>query len=451
MLNFSLIKKVHFIGVGGISLSSLASLMRKLNIAVSGSDKVYSEKLLHLEELGCDIWIGTDVLKIKNVDLVVYSSAIPNDNEELVYCKLNNIPCLERYIFLGEVARLFQSTIAIAGTHGKTTVTAMLIHTMKKANLPFCGHVGGDMEDIGNFYHSGNMYFVTEACEYRKSLLAIVPNIALVLNAENDHPDTYNNLTEIYDTFDSFLDSTKQLQVLCGDTPYYKARQRHNTVVTYGYGANNEYSLSDVSEYRKGYYRFSLSRFGVPKCTIKIGIAGFHNVLNAAACFVLCDLLSIDATTICQGIESFGGTKRRFEHLGYFMGAGVIIDYAHHPSQIDVAIKTAEGILDKNAKLYTVFQPHTYSRTAKLFEEFCRSLSNCEELIIGKEYSAREKPSDGISALKLYEKIPHQNKFYYNNIMDIASHLGERVQVRDIILILGAGDIDNLGRVLTFK
>ncbi len=449
MLDFSQIKKIHFIGVGGISLSSLACLMRKLNIAVSGSDRTYSEKLLHLEELGCDIWVGTDVLKISNVDLVVYSSAIPCDNDELVYCKMLNIPCVERFIFLGEVATLFNNTIAIAGTHGKTTVTGMIIHTMIKANLPFCGHIGGDLEEIGNFYHSGNMYFVTEACEYRKSLLSIVPSIALVLNAENDHPDTYNNLTEIYDTFDSFLDSSKQLKVLCGDTPYFHSRQEHNKVVSYGYAVNNEYTISDVKEYRNGYYEFSLSRYGIPKCTIKVGIAGKHNIMNAAACFVICDLLNIDIATICEGIESFYGIKRRFENLGYFMGANVIIDYAHHPSQIDVEISTSKSILDKNAKLYVVFQPHTYSRTAKLFDEFCRSLSNCEELIICKEYSAREQPSDGVSALRLYEKIPHQNKFYYNNIMDIASHLGERVQARDIILILGAGDIDNLGSILT--
>lgn len=451
MLNFSLIKKIHFIGVGGVSISSLASLMRKMRIVVSGSDKSYSEKLLHLEEIGCDIWVGTDVSKIINVDIVVYSSAIPSDNDELVFCKMLGVPCLERYVFLGEVATLFKNTIAIAGTHGKTTVTGMLIHTLIKAGLPFCGHIGGDLEDIGNFYHSGDMYFVTEACEYRKSLLSIKPSIALVLNAENDHPDTYNNLGEIYDTFDCFLESSKFLKISNGDTPYYKARQAHNQIISYGYDINNQYTISDVVEYKKGHYEFLISRFGVPKCRLNVNVAGKHNIVNATACFVICDLINIPMEIIYEGIKSFNGVKRRFQNLGFFMGASVIIDYAHHPSQIDVEISTAKSLLEKGAKLFIVFQPHTFSRTAKLFEDFCRCLVPCDELIICKEYSAREKSSDGTSALKLYEKVPHTNKYYYNNIMDIASHLSERVQAKDIILILGAGDIDNLGSILTIK
>ncbi len=449
MLDFCRIKKVHFIGVGGVSLSSLALLMRKNNLAVSGSDRSFSDKLLLLEEHGCIVWVGTDISKINNVDLVVFSSAIPPDNEELVFCKSIGIPCLERYIFLGEVSCLFDNTIAVAGTHGKTTVTGMLIHIMNKASLPFCGHIGGDIKDLGNFYYSGNSYFVTEACEYRKSLLALKPKIALVLNAENDHPDTYKNLTEIYDTFDSFFDNTSHLKITNGDTPYYKVRQRHNPVITYGQNIDNEYVISNISEYKKGYFEFSISHLGIPKCTIKLGLAGKHNIFNAAACFVVCDLLGIDEQIVVKGLKDFGGVKRRFEHLGYFLGASIIIDYAHHPSQIEVEINTARSLMDKQSKLYVVFQPHTYSRTAKLFDEFCSCLTYCDELIMCKEYSAREKPSDGISAITLYEKIPHKNKYYYNNIMDIATHLAKKAQTKDIILILGAGDIDNLGSILT--
>ncbi len=448
MLDFSNIKKVHFIGIGGVSLSSLALLMRKNNVAVSGSDRSFSDKLLILEEHGCTVWVGTDVSKINDVDLVVFSSAIQPDNEELVFCKANNIPCVERYIFLGEVAQLFDSTIAVAGTHGKTTVTGMLIYVMKKASLAFCGHIGGDLKDIGNFFYSGKNYFVTEACEYRKSLLSLKPKISLVLNAENDHPDTYNNLGEIYDTFDSFFDNTTQLKITNGDTPYYKARQKYNQTITYGQNVENDYVIYDVAEYKKGYFEFSISRYGIPKGTIKLNIAGKHNIYNGAACFAVCDLMGIDSTTIEQGIFEFSGVDRRFQHLGYFLGASVIIDYAHHPSQIEVEINTAKSLIDSKSKLYVIFQPHTYSRTAKLFKEFCNCLTPCDELIICKEYSAREKPSDGVSALSLYEKIPHGNKYYYNNIMDIATHLAKKAQAKDIILILGAGDIDNLGKIL---
>ncbi|NCA92015.1 UDP-N-acetylmuramate--L-alanine ligase [bacterium] len=449
MLDLRNIKKVHFIGIGGVSLSSLALLMRENNVAVSGSDRSFSNKLLILEEHGCTVWVGTDVTKINNVDLVVFSSAIPADNEELVFCKVNNIPCMERYIFLGEAAALFDSTIAVAGTHGKTTVTGMIICVMKKSSLPFCGHIGGDIKDIGNFYYSGKKYFVTEACEYRKSLLSLKPKIALVLNAENDHPDTYKNLGEIYDTFDSFFDNTSQVKITNGDTPYYKARQKHNQIITYGQNIENQYVISNVNEYKKGYFEFSLARYGIPKGTIKLNIAGIHNIYNAAACFVVCDLIGIDNEVIKQGIHEFCGVDRRFQHLGYFLGASVIIDYAHHPSQIEVEINTAKSLLENNRNLFVVFQPHTFSRTAKLFNEFCSCLTPCDELIICKEYSAREKPSDGVSAIALYEKIPHKNKYYYNNIMDIATHLAKKAQAKDIILILGAGDIDNLGSIIT--
>lgn len=451
MLDLKSIKSVHFIGIGGVSLSSLALLMRKKNIAVTGSDRSFSEKIPQLIECGCDVWIGTDPTRIGKPDLTVYTSAIGKDNEELIYCKNNGIPCKERYVLLGELASLFHYTVAVAGTHGKTTVTAMLTHVFIQAGLPFYGHVGGDMVDIGGFYYSGDKYFLTEACEYRKSLLSLQPDIGIVLNAESDHPDTYLNLSDVYDTFDCFLENSrlKGLAITDGDTKYYQLRQAHSDTVTYGFNSNNRFTAENLYMHKKGFYGFTICDYGNPLCNIKLNVPGKHNVVNALACFTVASVLKLPSSVIATALNGFAGVKRRFEKTCLFCGATVYSDYAHHPSEIKAAIAAALEVKDTDRRLIVVFQPHTYSRTAKLYDEFLTCFSGCDELIICREYAARETPDKGLDAAALYRGIENIEKSYCDNIVDIAAHLIKTVSPDDLILVLGAGDIVNLCSLLS--
>lgn len=448
MLDFTKLHRVHLLGIGGVSMSSIAMLLTKFNIKVSGQDKVFSEKLLTLSEEGITVYVGTQISALDGVDLVVYSSAIKKDSEELIYCKENNIPAMERYLFLGEVSRLFEHTIAVAGTHGKTTTTSMLTKVMMDASIPFCAHIGGEALGIGNFYYSGEKYFVTEACEYRQSLLSLKPDIAVVLNAESDHPDTYKNLEELYNTFDDFISSSK-ITIINGDTNYYKNRQYHNkSIITFGLEKNNHYVIANLTELENGCYGYDLEHFGIPLCHIILNIEGMHHVYNSAAAIIATSLVKVCLQGAVNSLYNFQGVQRRFQKLGLCEGALVISDYAHHPTEISASIATAKKKIKRCGKLYVVFQPHTFSRTFSLFADFLKCFNNTDCLIICKEYSARETPDMGISARQLFDNIEHKTKYYYDNVLDIAGNLIERIKPDDIVLILGAGDIDNLGKIL---
>lgn len=449
MLDFAKLKKVHLLGIGGISMSSIAMLLTKFNITVSGCDRVFSEKLISLSENGCSVYVGTELSLLNDADLIVFTSAIRQDSPELTYCREHNIPVMERFEFLGELCNLFQSTIAIAGTHGKTTTTSMITRMLIDASLPFCAHIGGDAIGIGNFYYSGNKYFVTEACEYKQSLLALKPNISIILNVESDHPDTYKNLNVLYDTFDNFI-AQSEISIINGDSEYFKSRQKDNIkkVISFGTKCENQYIINNIKEHENGCYGYDLNQFGIPLCHVELEIEGYHNIYNSAAAIITGILLRICLPGSVNSIANFRGVKRRFEKLGLCEGALVISDYAHHPTEIKAGINTAKRKLTKNGKLYVVFQPHTYSRTYSLFSEFLSCFDNIDNLVIFKEYSARETPEMGISARQLFDNIRNENKRYYENILDIASFLIERIKPHDIVLILGAGDIDNLGKIL---
>lgn len=448
MPDFNSLNRIHLIGIGGISMSSIALLLLKKGKTVTGCDRAFSQRLLDLSEQGCTVCVGTDLSLIEQADLTVYTSALKYDSEELTYCRAHNLPCMERHEFLGIISKLFLRVIAVSGTHGKTTATAMLTKLMADCNMNFCGHIGGDAIDIGNFYYSGDEYFVTEACEYRRSLLSLSPYIAVVLNVESDHPDTYKNLDALYDTFDSFV-ANANLAVINGDTEYYKKRQSFNkSAITFGLEKHNQYTLENIHILQSSIYGYDLCRFGIPVCQVKLNIEGYHNIYNSAAAIVSMQLLGIDCQCLCQSMAEFKGVKRRFEKLGLCEGALIVSDYAHHPTEISATIHTAKKKLAQGAKLYAVFQPHTYSRTYCLFAEFLKCFDACDELIILKEYQARETPDMGISARMLFDNIEHQHKRYCDSVLDIAAYLIERINPDDIVLIMGAGDVDNLGSIL---
>ncbi len=431
-------------------MSSLALFLLEKGVAVSGSDREYSDKTALLSEKGCDVWIGVCPEKIGVPDLTVYTGAVTDDNAELVYCKENSIPYMERRAFLGKLSEDFAYTVAVAGTHGKTTVTAMLTAIFDEAKEKFYAHIGGDSIQFGNCLYTGDRYFITEACEYRKSLLSLSPNIGIVLNAESDHPDTYKNLSELYDTFDSFLENSarKGFALTCGDTDYFKLRQAHGDTVSFGFDKRNRFTATDVYEHKKGFYGFRICEYGQPLCDIKLSIAGKHNVINALGAFCAAYLTRMDVNVIASSLGKFCGVKRRFEKISMFMGAVVYSDYAHHPAEIRATLNLAKSILKENKKLYVVFQPHTYSRTAMLYNDFVKCFTDSDFLIICKEYPARETPDCGVDAYTLYRGIDKEEKAYCDNYIDAAALLIKKISPDDIICIIGAGDIVNLCSML---
>ena len=447
MLDFSLIKNIHFIGIGGVSLSSLARFFHRKGYCVSGTDSTFSPILETLIDEGIKIRVGFSPDAFPRPDLVVYSSAVPETDTELIYMRSIGVPCVERYVLLGYVSSLFPFTIAISGTHGKTTVSSMCGCVMKTAMLPFYAHIGGESNTLGGCYYSGDTYFLCEACEYRKSMLALSPFVSVVLNVEFDHPDTYKDKTEVYDTFDTFLQLNPHgISIINGDCEYYKLRQKHFHPITFGFNIENDYVMLNIEQHKNGCFGCSIYHLGVPLVDILLKVPGKHNLINACACVAVCNTIGVPTKYIKQGLNEFTGVKRRFEFCGTFFSSAVYSDYAHHPTEIRETLNTAK-LLPHN-KLTVVFQPHTFSRTSSLKAEFIKVLSDCDNLIIVKEYAARENADCGCSALSLFNECTVPNKFYCSNILEVATVITKQTAPNDVILVLGAGDINNLCKIL---
>ena len=445
MFCFSSVRKIHFVGVGGVSMSSLCRFFHRKGYEVSGSDRTYSSTLVDLNEEGIPVWEGFEPAKIGKPDLAVYSSAVRETDAELVYLRSSGVPVLERYAFLPYLCSMFEEVVAVAGTHGKTTVTSMCGVVMRLASLPFYAHIGGKSNDIG-FHYSGEKYLLIEACEFRRSMLSLSPSVAAILNAEVDHPDTYRDKSDVFDAFDDFLSSSKAYCIVNGDSEYYRLRQAFYPRISFGFGVNNDYRAVDVKQYENACFGFQVLHKGIPFCNIRLRVPGKVNVGNAVACVAICATLGIDKSVIERGLGSFTGVGRRFEYRGRVGKAETYVDYAHHPTEITEAIKTARLLAKK--RLTVVFQPHTYSRTARLKKEFIASLSDCERLIVVKEYAARENPSDGCSALALFRECPNEEKYYADNLVDAAALLLKKCADDELILILGAGDVEIITSLL---
>ncbi len=441
-------KRIHFVGIGGVSMSSLARYCLDMEITVSGSDATFSDTVIDLIDGGCRITIGTDPLAIGEIDLLVYSGAIPADNEELVFYKRIGTPCIERNVFLSLISKEFRYCIAVSGTHGKTTVTSMLMKIFYEDRKEFYGHVGGETVDLGGYYYSGKEYMITEACEYRKSMLSLSPKIGVVTNVEYDHPDTYADIDEVYSSFDEFLSNTARNKGLCvvnGDCDFYKKRHRLDEVITYGKEPNNRYRCENVYEYKNGYMGFLITDYGTPIANIKLSVPGEHNVDNALCSYAVARSAGIKNEVISRALASFRGVKRRFEYVAKYRGCDVYTDYAHHPKEIAVTLTLAKSLAKR---IFLLFQPHTYSRTKLLFDEFLEVLNGVEYVVILKEYPAREKPSEGKSAKNLYDNLTVENKYYCENIIDAVAAIDRHAPIDSMILVMGAGDIANICKII---
>ena len=444
-------KKIYFIGIGGISMSGLAEILLEHDFSVSGSDMNSSAMTEKLVKNGATIYIGHREENIKDAELIVYTAAISKDNPEMLRGVELNIPMLDRAEFLGYLMKDFKYNIAISGTHGKTTTTSMFSHIALSANLDPTILVGGNLDIInGNVRCGKSEYFITEACEYKESFLKFYPYVGVILNVDEDHLDYYKDINDIKRAFKKFIEliPTNGYLVACAEDenlmeilPAAKCN-----IITYGIMQGNLRAKSIVYN-DTGCATFDVYKFNNKLFTINLNVPGKHNLLNALASIGAALSLNLPQSSITQGLSSYFGTHRRFEHKGIKDGVTVIDDYAHHPTEIKATLEAATNYPHK--KIYCVFQPHTYSRTITLFQDFTNCFTFADELILADIYAAREKDTGIVSSDMLGDKIREKGLSCRNfhDFENIVKYLKASVKPGDLLLTMGAGDVYKIGEM----
>ena len=424
MQKLTFYKKIHFIGILGVSMQNLARFSMSFNIGVSGSDDAFcGEKPWFLSDVTIKKAFVAE--EFKDVDLVVYSGAITDTHPDMILSRKLNIEMVRRDEFLAKLLEEFDISICVAGSHGKTSTSSMIAEILKVANLRPALHIGGE---YGNFFPFSNRYVVSEACEYKRSFLALSPTISVILNTEYDHPDCYATREELREAYLRFARRTKAHGVLI--SPFYIPNGTENIVIGQDVYAKN---IQNDGEY----FSFTPVVNGVEKERITLSVPGLHNVQNALFSIAVANHLKVDYKYVKSGLESFLGAKLRYTKKTTPYG-DIIVDYAHHPTEIKAVIDTAK--LNSHA-IRVLFQPHTYSRTKAFYDEFVSVLSACSPLYIVEEYPARETPDMGIDAYQLYLGLRDKTKAYYLTLPEIKGLLNTPYPTT---LILGAGNISQI-------
>ncbi len=452
-MDFSAVKTGYFVGVGGVGVNALAKFAADFGIEVCGSDAKINDLCQELMKNGAKISKTPDFSLLEKSDFVVFSSAIPKDNQELTFAKQTGIPTYERHEFLAEVSRLFGKVVAIAGTHGKTTTTAMLAQILFENDVKFAAMIGGESIDFSNYVNNTNArriadlkdcIFVCEACEYKRNLLSLSPDVAAVLNAECDHPDCYASLKNVKETFAAFLKKTKVKIVeqsnldLIGDC---KGERRDG------------FCVCVQNDNQKTIHTF-LNQSGAIVCdgkktsTLKLQDGGRYNLENATFALAAACACGLDFEKSASVLQQYKGVKRRFERAHDVGKTKVYFDFAHHPSEIRSVISRAA----KLGKLLVVFQPHTYSRTKAYLDDFARALgarnNGVKTLAIMPTYAAREVPSNGVEsdvlATAIFDKYRKRGVYLVKDKQSTLDFVKSHAKYHDVVLMIGAGDIYDL-------
>lgn len=444
-------KKVHFIGIGGVSMSGLAEILLNRGYIVSGSDMKESAITNHLKNIGAEIFIGHDSHNIKDSAIVVYTAAISEENPELKISKEKNLLLFTRADFLGIIMKEYTHNVAVAGTHGKTTTTSMVSHITLEGNLDPTILVGGSLDIINGYVRTGNSpYFITEACEYKGSFLSFFPTIAIILNIDADHLDYYKGIEEIEATFKKFIDIIPNDGYVIGNAEDIRVvkllKDAKCNKITFGI------DLGDIQARNLKYNNLGCGIFEVFYNKVKLfetelKVPGRHNVLNSLSAIASALILKVGNSAILKGIESFAGTRRRFEHKGSINGISVIDDYAHHPTEIRATLDAAKNYPHK--RIICIFQPHTYSRTISLFDDFSKCFSGTYKLVLCDIYAAREKDTGIISSKILCDAIKSNgiDAINIHDFNEIVEFLKRETTDGDLILTVGAGDVNRIGEI----
>lgn len=452
IINFNKPIHVHFIGIGGISMSGLARILLDRNFTVSGSDSNESELTRQLEKEGCTLFYEQTAKNITpDIDLVVYTAAMKSTNEEMVAARQSGVRMVTRAQLLGEIMGNYPIAINVAGTHGKTTTTSMLSHILLAADKDPTISVGGILESIGGNVKIGSSdYFITEACEYTNSFLSFKPTLDIILNVCEDHLDFFKDIEDIRNSFRQFTELLPDngTLVINSDIDNYQYFYGNSQcrVITFGSDpAKSNFSAADISYDELGCCTYTLLIDGSDNGTVRLSVPGLHNVYNSLAAIAAATSLGISLEECARGLLEFGGTKRRFEYKGQFNGVTVIDDYAHHPDEINATLSSAAHYPHK--KVWCVFQPHTYSRTKLLFHEFGKALSHADAVILADIYAARETDTLGISSKDLVEEIKKYGTecYYFSSFDEIKKFLLKNCFNGDLLITMGAGNVYKIG------
>ena len=445
---------VHFMGIGGISMSGLAEILLSKKFPVSGSDAKKTDLTTHLEDLGAKIAYRQSAENISDqIDLVVYTSAIHPDNPEFAKAAEMGIPMLTRAELLGQLMSHYHTSLAISGTHGKTTTTSMLSDILLTADTDPTLSIGGILKTIhSNFRIGAEKYFVTEACEYTNSFLSLYPDVAVILNVDADHLDFFKDLDDIYHSFRKFAENVSAggNLILAHDIPKrdYLTENLPCKVTTFGFDASADYYAEDITFDALAHPSFTCVCPDGTKLPIVLHVPGQHNVGNALAAIAAAKILGISDQAITAALEAFTGSARRFEYKGKIGGVTIVDDYAHHPTEIAATLTAAKK--SNPAKLWCVFQPHTYSRTKALLKDFAKALSLADHVVLTDIYAARETDTLGISSKNLQEEIQALGKpcDYFSTFDEVENFLLENCTQDELLITMGAGDVHKIGESL---
>ena len=455
MFDLSKYKNIHAIGIGGIGLSAICEILLSRGYNVSGSDMKESEMTIRLAQMGARVFIGHRAENVDNADVLLYTAAIGPDNPELLRAKERGIPCLSRAEMLGHLMSEYENSIAVSGTHGKTTTTSMVSLIMENAKLDPTILVGGNLGEIGGNCQVGHSkYFVTEACEYVDSFLSLKPKIEIILNIDSDHLDYFKDINQIVRSFDKFAKLVPEDGMIIAYEANPFVNQVINgldNVVTFGLNENCDYYGKDIAFDQNGMPGFDVYRKGKLLTHVNLNVPGEHNVLNALAAFACTHSLGVDEKIIADTLHKYTGTERRFDIVGTTSeGVKVVDDYAHHPTEIRATLAATRNV--PHNELWVCFQPHTYTRTLALFDEFADAFQDADHLILAEIYAAREKNIYKISSEQLMNRIkeqhPDMDVCYIDNFGDIAAYLKKNTSKGDMVITMGAGDIYKVGDLL---
>lgn len=458
---------IHFIGIGGISMSGLAELLHTKGFTVTGSDHKGSKITDHLSKLGIKVATSQVAENINgDIDLVVYTAAIHEDNPEYQAVIAHNIPLMDRANLLGQVMKHYKNAISVAGTHGKTTTTSMVSLMMIEGGMDPTISVGGILDNIeGNIRIGNSDNFIVESCEYKNSFLSFHPTHEIILNIEAEHLDFFKDLADVRHSFRSFAEKLPSFGnlVINGHIENFEeiTKDLPCNVITYGILEGKTdlnaisspfyYAAANISYTDEGCGTYDLIRDNQFITRITLGVVGEHNISNSVSAIALVDRLGVSIDAMKTALLAFKGTERRFQKKGVLNGVTIVDDYAHHPTEIKATLTAAKAYPHKD--IWCVFQPHTFSRTKALFNDFVTSLSLADKIVLADIYPAREEDPGDISSKDIQEKLIESGKeaYYFNSFEQIQNFLREKCTNGDLLITMGAGDVVSIGESLLRK
>ena len=433
-------KHIHFIGIGGSGMFPMVQILHSEGFYITGSDNNETETTKIERKMGIPVTLGQAAENIEGADLIVYTAAIMADNPELIAAKASGVPCLERSDMLGLLTRRYSKAVCVAGTHGKTTTSAMIAQTLLEGGFDPSAFIGGKVKALGGSGRAGKSdIFVVEACEFVDTFLKLSNDISVILNIDNDHLDYFGSIENSIKSFRKFAsNSTGPVIVNGDDANTMKAVEGlDKEIITFGWSNKNDYYAADVRFLGGAKSGYTLMHHGKPICEIRLSIPGKHNILNSMACAVVCLYLGMNPEEMAEHIDKFPGAGRRFEILGEVNGVTIADDYAHHPTEIAATLKAAKE-MDFH-EVWAVFQPFTYSRTALLMDDFVTALSVADHVVMSEIMGSREKNTYNIYTRDLAEKIP--GSVWFNTFKEMADYTMSHAKPGDLVITLGCGDV----------